>query len=130
MHQLQEGANDARSTDVSRVKSAVGDWLNDRVSDPTKRFDRLSREGRGIQNDMTGRLLCSLSLDWENPVYAGREIHAIPQLITGTALGQKSKTSRMTNIILGKTSTPGVYTLERMVIRSRSRMDTSRARFL
>ena len=71
--QLQEGANDARSADVSRVKSAVGDWINERISNPTQpRLNRTSREGRGIQNDMTGKLLCSLSLDWDNPMYVMR----------------------------------------------------------
>ena len=65
--QLQEGANDARSSDVSRVKSAVADWLNERISDPDQpRLDRTSREGRGIQNDVAGRLLCSISLDWND----------------------------------------------------------------
>ena len=66
---LQEGANDARSSDVSRVKSAVADWLNERISSPhTKKFPRTSRQGRGIQNDITGRLLCSITLDWDDPM--------------------------------------------------------------
>jgi len=64
---LQEGANDARSSDVSRIKSAVADWLNERILG-RKKFDRGSREGRGIQNDITGRLLCPISLDWDDPM--------------------------------------------------------------
>jgi len=69
MPQLQEGANDARSAGVPRVKSAVADWINERISNPAQpRLDQTSREGRGIQIDVTGKLLCPLSLDWDDPM--------------------------------------------------------------
>ena len=67
--QLLNGANNARSDDISRMKSAVADFLNQRLNgppDPPLHLD--VRDNRGLQNDFTGRLLCPITYDWEDPV--------------------------------------------------------------
>lgn len=63
--QLQKGANDARSDDVRRIKEEVGDWLNADFT-PTVPFLRKSRAGRGLQNDICGRLLCPIDHNWDD----------------------------------------------------------------
>jgi len=48
----------------------IAEWLNSRQS--TQMQDRLStrsRAERGICNNVTGRLLCPIEFDWDNPEY-------------------------------------------------------------
>jgi len=67
--QLLEGANNAASDDHSRVKSGIADLLNKRTNGPAiPPLDLDNRDGRGLQNDFTGRLLCPIKYDWEDPV--------------------------------------------------------------
>lgn len=64
---LLEGANNARSDDTSRVKSAVASLLNNRASGrPNVPLDLDTRDQRGLQNDVTGRLLCPIKYDWDD----------------------------------------------------------------
>ena len=68
-YQLQDGANSARSDDISRVKSGVAILLNNRTDNPVNPpLDPGTRDGRGLQNDFTGRLLCPVKYDWDDPV--------------------------------------------------------------
>lgn len=62
---LQKGANDARSDDVRRIKEELGDWLNIDFS-PTVPFATRSRVGRGLQNDICGRLLSPIDHPWDD----------------------------------------------------------------
>lgn len=68
---LQSGANDARSDNTSRLKTAIADWLN--AHDPSDmipiRLSTRGKEERGICNDVTGRLLCPIDYDWDDPQY-------------------------------------------------------------
>jgi hypothetical protein len=69
---LQSGANDARSDDTGRLKTAVAEWLNTREHEGTQMPKYLSpkqKDERGICNDVTGRLLCPISYEWDDPVY-------------------------------------------------------------
>jgi hypothetical protein len=66
---LQKGANDARSDDVRRVKEEVANWINQSLS-PTTPFSLKHRDDRGLQNDITGRLLCPIELSWDDDEYA------------------------------------------------------------
>lgn len=67
--QLVDGANNARSDDLSRVKSGVASLLNNRTNGaPNPPLDLYTRDGRGLQNDVTGRLLCPVIYDWDDPV--------------------------------------------------------------
>lgn len=66
--QLIAGANSARSDDTSCVKPKVAEWLNMRLTGvPMDQHLALSRrDGRGLQHDMTGRLLCPIKYDWDD----------------------------------------------------------------
>jgi hypothetical protein len=63
---LQTGANDARSDDTSRLKVAIAEWLNER-GEPNTRLSAKVKSERGLSNDLTGRLLCPIDYDWDNP---------------------------------------------------------------
>ena len=68
--QLHDGANNARSDDISRMKWAVANFLNKRLNGPPDPpLDINTRDGRGLQNNFTGRLLCPIKYDWEDPVW-------------------------------------------------------------
>ncbi len=73
-NKLQAGANDARSDDMGRLKTAVANWLNDcgrsnaRLSAGAS-LSANKKEGRGISHDVTGRLLCPINYDWDDPEY-------------------------------------------------------------
>jgi hypothetical protein len=79
---LQSGANDARSDDTSRLKIAVAEWLNSRdpynASLGEARIPAKEKEGRGMGNDCTGRLLCPIEHDWDNPEYVDNFFSHIP----------------------------------------------------
>ena len=45
------------------------DWLNNRTPEPTPALAARNKEQRGIGNDTTGRLLCPIDYDWEDPEY-------------------------------------------------------------
>ena len=65
--QLLDGANNARSDDLSRVKLGIASLLNNRTNSPVHpSLDLDVRDGRGIQNDFTGRLLCPIKYDWND----------------------------------------------------------------
>lgn len=63
---MQAGAADARSDDTSRLKIAVAEWINSH-DDPVERLSSHSKEERGIGHDITGRLLCPIDYDWDDP---------------------------------------------------------------
>ena len=64
---MLDGANNARSDDVIRVKSGIASLLNNREISPiTPPLDPDTRDSRGLQNDFTGRLLCPIKYDWED----------------------------------------------------------------
>jgi hypothetical protein len=81
---LQSGANDARSDDTSRLKTAVAEWLNARThnSDESPEGTQMSmylsskqKDERGICNDVTGRLLCPIDYNWDDPVCVNHPVH-------------------------------------------------------
>ena len=82
MLKFQSGANDARSDDTSRLKMSIADWLNSRpnpngVLTYDTRLSTKSKEGRGISNDVTGRLLCPIDFDWDNPRYIACHYYSV-----------------------------------------------------
>ncbi|KAF9042127.1 hypothetical protein BJ165DRAFT_1405840 [Panaeolus papilionaceus] len=62
---LQQGAANGRADDVRNVREAVGNWLNLTYT-PKDPFDIKSRADRGLQNDITGSLLCPIEYDWSD----------------------------------------------------------------
>ena len=66
--QLLNGANSARSDDTSRIKPKVAEWINTRPGiSSEQRLSLSNRNRRGIQHDITGRLLCPIKYDWDDP---------------------------------------------------------------
>ena len=63
--QLQKGANDARSDDVRRIKEELALWLNI-ANAPNPPLNTKCRSDRGMDNDITGRLLCPIEYDWDD----------------------------------------------------------------
>ncbi|KAJ3548001.1 hypothetical protein NMY22_g1436 [Coprinellus aureogranulatus] len=62
------GCSNAQSDDISKLKTAVGNWLNE-WSDPSISHTPLkttSREGRGLQHDLCGKLLCPIDINWND----------------------------------------------------------------
>ena len=71
---LQLGANHARSDDTCQLQKAIVDWINDhkplnKGSNFTSRLSEKWKEERGISSDITGRLLCPIDYDWDDPKY-------------------------------------------------------------
>ncbi|KAJ3764616.1 hypothetical protein FB446DRAFT_799470 [Lentinula raphanica] len=84
--ELERGAESAKTHDTQSATRIVGRELNRRIrkineqrmkefEDASRRvqegvlteqFDETSRAGRGLQNDMTGSLLCPGEIDWDN----------------------------------------------------------------
>ncbi|KJA20685.1 hypothetical protein HYPSUDRAFT_203483 [Hypholoma sublateritium FD-334 SS-4] len=66
--ELQRGADSARSDDLNRIRTFVADWLNAAQRRPEILLDPSCRKNRGIQHDVTGRLLCPAEFDWTDLV--------------------------------------------------------------
>jgi hypothetical protein len=66
--QLQKGANDACSDDIRHVKEEVANWINQTLS-PMMPLSVKQRDDCGLQNDITGRLLCPIELSWDDNEY-------------------------------------------------------------
>ncbi|KAJ3858705.1 hypothetical protein EV359DRAFT_87332 [Lentinula novae-zelandiae] len=68
--QLQTGSISARSDDVHTLMIELANWLNFRPlpfrADPL--LLNHSRELRGFKHDLTGKLLCPIEHDWNDPV--------------------------------------------------------------
>ncbi|GLB40464.1 hypothetical protein LshimejAT787_0803350 [Lyophyllum shimeji] len=64
---LQSGAGDARSDDTLGIREEVANWLNTRTPTPSPVLETDSRSNRGLQHDLTGRLLCPIEWNWDNP---------------------------------------------------------------
>ncbi len=77
--QLQKGANDAHSDDVRRAKEEIANWINQTLS-PTAPLSVKQRDDHGLQNDITGRLLCPIELSWDDIEYTIPSVHS--QLFT------------------------------------------------
>jgi len=50
---------------VRRIKEEVANWINQTLS-PTAPLSLKQRDDRGLQNDITGRLLCPIELSWDD----------------------------------------------------------------
>lgn len=61
--ELTKGRNSARGADVDRLKANMS--LMDRNIPPCN----IDRHLLGFNNDVTGRYICAISLDFTDPVY-------------------------------------------------------------
>ncbi|KAI0647704.1 hypothetical protein C8Q79DRAFT_1008119 [Trametes meyenii] len=66
---LKLGASGAKSDDTGSLRGAVIDWLkagNKSQPNLTSTLEREKKIGRGFRNDITGKLLCPVMLDWND----------------------------------------------------------------
>ncbi|KIK82396.1 hypothetical protein PAXRUDRAFT_832234 [Paxillus rubicundulus Ve08.2h10] len=75
--QLNQGADGARGDDASMLKVTVATWLMEQTPCPEPAIHSRDKASRGFNHDVTGRLLCPVDYDWEDPsVRAGiRDYH-------------------------------------------------------
>ena len=66
---IQSGVDSARADDTRSLRDKVIDWITpkDKTLDPP--LDRNDKSKRGFKHEVTGRLLCSTELDWDDPEY-------------------------------------------------------------
>lgn len=66
--QLRKGAGGARGDDAANLKPAVVSWISDLLGTPvTIPLAPPSKVGRGFEHDDTGRLLCPVDYNWDDP---------------------------------------------------------------
>ncbi|KAH6893813.1 hypothetical protein BKA70DRAFT_1118743, partial [Coprinopsis sp. MPI-PUGE-AT-0042] len=65
--EIQEGMNNSRSDDTKGLKPAVIDWITEGKQHESM-LRRNAKAGRGYQNDITGRLLCPVGVEWDDPL--------------------------------------------------------------
>ncbi|KAI0316677.1 hypothetical protein OF83DRAFT_1084094 [Amylostereum chailletii] len=63
---IRRGANTARSTDTRGFKENIIAWIQE-DGKPVMTLDRKKKSDRGFHNDSTGRFLCPVSMDWDDP---------------------------------------------------------------
>ncbi|KAF7976661.1 hypothetical protein HWV62_5999 [Athelia sp. TMB] len=75
---LKKGSDNARSDDTSKLKTAVVYWVDSALGTSTPPLRINSKHERGLDNDVTGRLLCPSEYSWEDPIMRNniREGHA------------------------------------------------------
>lgn len=67
--QLHKGSGCARGDDAANLKPAVVSWLGP-LFDPKYTHPPLpptSKSARGFEHHITGKLLCPIDYDWEDP---------------------------------------------------------------
>ncbi|KAI0026760.1 hypothetical protein K488DRAFT_75101, partial [Vararia minispora EC-137] len=64
---LDSGRNAARSEDVSTLKDNIGLFSKDIIDWKGTCFNKVLRHEYGFRNEITGRLLCPVTKDWDNP---------------------------------------------------------------
>ena len=112
---LQSGANDARSDDTSKLKVVVADWLNSRTPSGA-RISSKAKEERGINNDVTGCLLCPIDFDWDDPRYVPAFLHMVN--LTIHLVSVQNYEMRLRNMTSPQVFSSGVYTRERREIQT------------
>jgi len=65
--QLQKSSEEGRRDDLRRIHEKLPTWLNQIFSPPVAFSDK--KNERGLSNDITGRLLCPITHDWEDEQY-------------------------------------------------------------
>jgi hypothetical protein len=54
----------ARGDDSSSLKHAVVEWIHDLFGATLHRLDTKGKNGRGLNHDHCGKLLCPIEYDW------------------------------------------------------------------
>ena len=64
--QLQKGGDVARGDDASKLKKEVVNWLTKLFGPVNPPISPSMKSDRGLENDVTGCLLCPIEYDWNN----------------------------------------------------------------
>ncbi|KAN0094395.1 hypothetical protein V8E55_002682 [Tylopilus felleus] len=67
---MHPGANSVRANDTSVLKTTIINWLT--VKAPNPCLSPYDKSGCGFHGNSTGRLLCPVEYDWENPVHQAK----------------------------------------------------------
>lgn len=59
----------ARGDDASTLKTMVIGWVQEIFGSSVPPLIANTKDGRGLHNEQTGRLLCPSEFDWENEEY-------------------------------------------------------------
>ncbi|KIN98941.1 hypothetical protein M404DRAFT_156486, partial [Pisolithus tinctorius Marx 270] len=80
---LNRGADGAKGDDTSTLKHVVISWLMERCPTLNPVLDSHRKSSRGFNHEVTGRLLCPVDYDWDNPsVKAGIQEYHPDYLVT------------------------------------------------
>ncbi|KAG2757158.1 hypothetical protein P692DRAFT_20712777, partial [Suillus brevipes Sb2] len=66
--QLNKGADGARADDTTRLKVTVASWLMQQNPPPNPVIQGQNKICRGFNNNATGRLICPVDYDWNDPI--------------------------------------------------------------
>ncbi|KAG0695753.1 hypothetical protein DFH29DRAFT_1005161 [Suillus ampliporus] len=65
-NKLNSNADSARGDDTTRLKRAVADWLMECIPCPDPLIKLYDKQGQGLNNDATGRLICPVDYNWDD----------------------------------------------------------------
>ncbi|KAF8119529.1 hypothetical protein EV363DRAFT_1461977 [Boletus edulis] len=65
--ELRKGADGARADDAASLKKEVVDWLHHFYGPLEPPISTALKSDRGLEHDVTGRLLCPVEYNWEDP---------------------------------------------------------------
>ncbi|KAG1759764.1 hypothetical protein EDD22DRAFT_782140, partial [Suillus occidentalis] len=65
---LNKGADGARADDTTRLKVTVASWLMQQNPPPNPVIQGQNKICRGFNNNATGRLICPVDYDWNDPI--------------------------------------------------------------
>ncbi|KAG2737403.1 hypothetical protein P692DRAFT_20761886, partial [Suillus brevipes Sb2] len=65
---LNKGADGARADDTTRLKVTVASWLMQQNPPPNPVIQGQNKICRGFNNNATGRLICPVDYDWNDPM--------------------------------------------------------------
>jgi hypothetical protein len=68
--QIQKGSSSARADDTKGLKGVILDWITPPGEALRPPLSRNVKTDRGFFHDTTGRLLCPIGFDWDDPAYA------------------------------------------------------------
>ncbi|KAF7973006.1 hypothetical protein HWV62_16384 [Athelia sp. TMB] len=66
--QLKKGSDNARSDDTAKLKAAIVPWVDAAFGTSTPPLRSDSKFERGLDNDITGRLLCPGEYSWDDSI--------------------------------------------------------------
>ena len=66
LNQVSKGSDMARGDDAGSLKTVVVEWVDKAFGVSAPLLRPKYKEGRGVENDYCGKLLCPAEFDWDN----------------------------------------------------------------